>query len=52
LPGVRVQVERALEIGEAIVGPDDPTLAEIRGELKGAMQALHKASPKGPSPAF
>jgi hypothetical protein len=40
LAGVRTQHERALEITEATVGPDHPTMATFRDNLDHALQQL------------
>jgi hypothetical protein len=40
LKGARVQLERALAIGEAALGPDHPTVATIRSNLAGVLGAL------------
>jgi tetratricopeptide (TPR) repeat protein len=52
LAGAKAQLERALAIGEAALGPDHPDVATIRDNLDGVLQALHEASPEGPSRAF
>jgi hypothetical protein len=44
-----VQLERALAIGEAALGPDHPNVATIRDNLDGVLQALQEAPPKGSS---
>jgi tetratricopeptide repeat protein len=49
LEGARVQMERALESGEAALGPDHPHVAVQRGNLYGVLQALQKAPPEGPT---
>jgi hypothetical protein len=42
-------LERALEIGEAALGPDHPTVAVYRSDLDSVLQALQEASPEEPS---
>jgi hypothetical protein len=34
LPGARAELERALTIVEAALGPDHPTVAVLRGDLQ------------------
>jgi hypothetical protein len=50
--GARAQYERALEIGEAALGPDHPTVATYRRNLDSVLRALHEASLEGPSRAL
>ena len=45
LEGARVQFERALEIGEATLGPDHPTVATIRSNLGGVLGTLQEEAP-------
>ena len=40
LAGARVQLERALAVGEAALGPDHPTMAIRRNNLGSLLQAL------------
>jgi hypothetical protein len=42
-------LERALEISEAALGPDHPTVATIRSHLSGVLKALGEEPPKGPA---
>ena len=35
LAGARAQLEAAVQIGEAALGPDHPTVRTIRGNLQG-----------------
>ncbi|MGH9283211.1 MAG: tetratricopeptide repeat protein, partial [Acidimicrobiales bacterium] len=49
LAGARAQLERALEISEAALGPDHPRVATLRGSLDGVLEALSEAPPEGPS---
>jgi eukaryotic-like serine/threonine-protein kinase len=51
LEGARVQLERALEISEAALGPDHPTLATFRSNVTSVLQALQDATPEGPASA-
>jgi hypothetical protein len=47
LAGARTQHERALEITEATVGPDHPTMATFRDNLDHALQQLGGEERKG-----
>jgi hypothetical protein len=49
--GGEEQEEWALTIGEAALGPDHPTVATIRGNLSGVLQALKEKAP-GEESAF
>jgi hypothetical protein len=51
LEGARAQLERALEISEAALGPDHPGVATVRSNLNSVLQALQEATPDGPTPA-
>jgi hypothetical protein len=45
LEGARAQLERALAIWEAVLGPDHPTVATIRGNLGSVLSALQEEAP-------
>jgi hypothetical protein len=47
-----VQLERALVISEATLGPDHPDVAIRRGNLGRVLQDLEEASPEGPTSAL
>jgi hypothetical protein len=49
LEGAGDQEERALEIGEAALGPDHPTVAALRDNLSGVLQAPQDATAEGPA---
>jgi hypothetical protein len=51
LEGARVQLERALTIGETALGRDHPSVATIRSNLGSVLQALQEAPSNGPASA-
>jgi hypothetical protein len=40
LRGARAHIERAVAIGEAALGPDDPDMAILQGSLATVLQTL------------
>jgi hypothetical protein len=46
LPGARTQLERALQIGEAALGPDHPDVGIYRNNLADVLGVLENASPE------
>jgi hypothetical protein len=49
LEGARVQLERALAIGEATLGPDHADVANWRNDLGSVLQAHQEEPPAGTS---